>query len=279
MKCPECGIELESNAVFCTACGAEIIINETAEKADKKETAADKKEKKKSLFKKKTSDKEVTSADKKKKLKLIGIIAAAVVIVVIIIIIAVNIVSAVKANEGRKLLEKVPLGRDIEIIESETEYDFDDTSDYGAVGHISEFDYICESDGSIVVGGITVPEWAVALEKSSDGAVNSATLLNFNAIEHNWMGEKTALEIDLSVIEFGTSIKRAERALGLKPYTIIKESKENTSVYVYRYHYVDDETENTVVKNLYITVDDAANEVVDVKDSQVDYMKLILGAE
>lgn len=279
MKCPECGIELDSNAVFCTACGAEIIINEAAEKKNKKESAVEKKEKKKGLFKKRTSEKEEASADKRKKLKLVGIIAAAVVIVAIIVVIAVSIVSAVKANEGRKLLEKVPLGRDIEIIESETEYDFDDTSDYGAVGHISKFDYLCESDSSIVVGGITVPEWAVALEKSGDGTVNKATLLNFNAIEHNWMGEKTALEIDLSVIEFGTSIKKAERALSLKPYTIIRESKENTSIYVYRYHYVDDETENTVVKNLYITVDDAANEVVDVKDSQVDYMKLILGAE
>ncbi|MBQ8787887.1 MAG: zinc ribbon domain-containing protein [Oscillospiraceae bacterium] len=276
MKCPECGVELDSNAVFCIACGAEIIINETA---DKSEAADENAEKKKGLFQKKAPKKEATAADKKKKLKLIGIIAIAVIVVIVIIVIAVNIAAAIKANEGRKLLEKIPLGRDIEIIEADTEYDFDDTSDYGAVGHICDFDYICESEGNVVVGGITVPEWAVALEKSGDGTVNKAVLLNFNAIEHNWMGEKTALAIDLSVIEFGTSIKKAERSLGLKPYTIIKESKDNTSVYVYRYHYVDDETENTIVKNFYITVDDAADEVVYVSDSQVDYMKLILGTE
>ncbi|MBQ5318859.1 MAG: zinc ribbon domain-containing protein [Oscillospiraceae bacterium] len=276
MKCPECGNELDSNAVFCTACGAEMITNELPAKSEKTE----KKQNKKSIFsKKKINENESSSADKNKKLKIIGIAASAVVILIIIIIIIVNVAAAIKANAGRKLLEKVPLGRDIEIVESDTDVDFDDTSDYGAVGHIEEFDYICESEDSIVVGGITVPEWAVILEKSSDDTINKATLLNFNAIEHNWMGEKTALEIDLSVIEFGSTIKKTERSLGLKPYTIIKESKNNTSVYVYRYHFIDDETENTIVKNLYITVDDAEGEVVDAVDSQVDYMRLILGAE
>ena len=280
MKCPECGIELESNAVFCTACGAEIINEpiETVETVEKKSENKEKSKKKNGFFSKKKDGGEA-AADKKKKLKLAGVLALAVIVVVAIIIVVVNIVAMVKANEGRKILEKVPLGRDIEIIEADTKMDFVDTSVYGAVGHVAEFDYICESEKSIVVGGITVPEWAVVLEKSYDDSVNTATLLNFNAIEHNWMGEKTALTIDLSVIEFGTSIKRTERNLGLKPYTIIKNSEDNTSVYVYRYHYIDDETENTIVKNIYITVDDAEDKVVDAKDSQVDYMKLILGAE
>ncbi len=279
MKCPECGIELESNAVFCTACGAEII-NEPTEPVEKKiEKKAEKSKKKISLFGKKKDSNEATIVDKRKKIKLAGILVLAVIAVIAIIIIVVNIVASIKANEGRKILEKVPLGRDIEIIEADTEMNFDDTSDYGAVGHVAKFDYICESEESIVVGGITVPKWAVVLEKSHDESINTATLLNFNAIEHNWMGEKTALAIDLSVVEFGSSIKKSERNLGLKPYTIIKNSVDNTSIYVYRYHYIDDETENTIVKNLYITVDDAEEEVVDVKDSQVDYMKLILGAE
>ncbi len=275
MKCPECGIEIDDNEAFCPACGAEILTAIPSAKSDKKKSS-----KKTGLFKKKAgADKENTAEDKRKKLKLIGIGILIAAVVIAAIIIAVNVISSIKANEGRKIIEKIPLGRDIEIIEAETEMNFVDTSVYGAVGHIAEFDYICESEGSIVVGGITVPEWAVVLEKAPNDAISKATLLNFNAIEHNWMGEKTALSIDLSVIEFGTAIKKAERSLGLKPYTIIKNSADNTSVYVYRYHYVDDETENTIVKNLYITVDDVESKVVDAKDSQVDYMKLILGTE
>ncbi len=273
MKCPECGIEINDNELFCTSCGAEII---TAIPDEKKKKST----KKFSLFKKKKeSETEAVQKDKKKNFKLVGIILLAVIAIIAVVVIIVNIVASVRANEGRKILEKIPLGRDVEIIEADTEKDFVDTSVYGAVGHIADFDYICESEKSIVVGGITVPEWAVVLKKSSGNSVSEAALLNFNAIEHNWMGEKTALSIDLSVIEFGSTIKKTERSLGLKPYTIIKNSDNNTSVYVFRYHYIDDETENTIVKNIYITVDDAEEKVVDVRDTQVDYMKLILGAE
>lgn len=275
MKCPECGIEIDNNEVFCTACGAEII-NNTTESIEKKPA---KTKKKINFFKNKDSKKHEAASDNKKKIKIIGIAVLAVIVVITAIIIAVNIAASIKANEGRKLIEKIPLGRDVEIIEAETGMNFDDTSAYGAVGHIADFEYICESAENVVVGGITVPSWAVVLKKAPNDAISEATLLNFNAIEHNWMGEKTALAIDLSVIEFGTTIKKAERALGLDPYTIIKNSGDNTSVYVYRYHYIDDETENTIVKNLYITVDDTEGEVVDARDSQVDYMKLILGTE
>lgn len=275
MKCPECGMEIDNNEVFCTACGAEII-NTTVENVEKNPA---KTKKKINFFKNKDTKNNETVSDNKKKLKIIGIAVLAVIVIIAAIIIAVNIVASIKANEGRKLIDKIPLGRDVEIIEAETGMNFDDTSAYGAVGHIADFEYICESEENVVVGGITVPSWAVVLKKAPNDAISEATLLNFNVIEHNWMGEKTALAIDLSVIEFGTTIKKAERVLGLDPYTIIKNSGDNTSVYVYRYHYVDDETENTIVKNLYITVDDTEGEVVDAKDSQVDYMKLILGAE
>ena len=274
MKCHECGMEIDDNELFCPGCNAEII-TAIPETDNKKKTA-----KKTSVFKnKKAGANEQTAEDKKKKLKLTGIALLIVAIIIALILIIVNVTASVKANEGRKLIEKVPLGRDIEIIESETGMNFVDTSIYGAVGHIADFDYICESESNVIVGGITVPEWAVVLEKAPNNAISKATLLNFNVIKHNWMGEKTALAIDLAVIDFGSEIKKAERALGLKPYTIIKNIVDNTSVYVYRYHYVDDETGNTIVKNLYVTVDDVEAKVVDAKDSQVDYMKLILGTE
>ncbi len=278
MKCQNCGAELEADAVFCTNCGEEILGEIVP---DEVKPAAEKDSVKKETPKKKRVKKELTAAEKKAKRLLVLKIAGAVVILIVIAIVAVNIALSVKAAKGRKLFDKVPLGRDIAIVESDTEVKFNgkDSSAFGVLDYITDYDYICESEDSVEVGGLLVPEWAVALRTASDGSVNEAVLYNFNAINHNWMGEKTATEIDVSVIKFGEKIKSAERALGLKPYTIIKESASNTSVYVYRYHFTDSETGNTIVNNLYITVDDVEGEVTLAENKQVDYMKLILLAE
>ncbi|MBQ7980831.1 MAG: zinc ribbon domain-containing protein, partial [Oscillospiraceae bacterium] len=65
MKCPECGIEIDDNELFCTACGAEIITAIPNIESDNKKKAV----KKTSLFKNKgTSTNEKPAEDKKKKI-------------------------------------------------------------------------------------------------------------------------------------------------------------------------------------------------------------------
>lgn len=277
MRCPECNNEINDNEVFCSNCGAEIIDNDVnesiSEEADKV-----KKDKKSSGIKKKKSE---SNAEKKLSLKTILRIAGVAAAIILIIIIIVCVSLSIKASKGRKIFDSVPLGRDIDIIESDTGVAFisGENSLYGALNHIADYDYICESEDDVEVSGIKLPEWAVILRKNADNTVTEAVLYNFCNVKHNWMGDKMASNIETSVIQFGASQKSAERALGLKPYTIIKESGENTSTYVYRYHYVDDVTGNTVVKNFYIVVSDVDNQVKDVYDNQLDYLKLILQAE
>ena len=276
MKCPDCGVELDNDVVFCTNCGAEIIDNNTSspENNETKEKLKNKKSRKKNKKEKKNTDKKISF---KTMLKIIGIILALVLIVIIIICVSLSI----KASKGRKIFDSVPLGRDIDKIESDTGVAFisGESSIYGALNHITDYDYVCESQDSVTVSGIQVPEWAVLLRKGSDETVTEAVLYNFYAIKHNWMGSKTASEIDTGVIQYGVSAKSAERTLGLKPYTIVKESSENTSTYVYRYHYIDDESGNTVVKNFYVVVSDVDNQVKDVYDEQLDYLKMIFQGE
>lgn len=272
MNCPECGKEINDNDVFCGWCGAEII-NSTENTGDD-EVAGEKSGRSLKLSKNK-------SGDKKKTLKIAVRVIAAVIAVVVITVLIVYIVNTVKASAGRKIFDSVPLGRDIDIIESTTATAFisGESSAYGSLNHIADYDYICESEKSVNVGGIEVPEWAVLLRKSGGDSVGEAVLYNFYVIGHNWMGSKTASNIETSVINFGDSLKSAERTLGLKAYTIIRESESNTSTYVYRYHYVDSESGNTIVKNFYIVVSDVDNQVKDVCDEQLDYLKLILQAE
>ena len=89
------------------------------------------------------------------------------------------------------------------------------------------------------------------------------------------MGEKTAAKIEVSSVQFGMKLKEAERAVGLKPYTIVKENKDNIVKYAYRYHYTDEATGNNCVMNFYIVINDANGQVENVYDEQLDYLNLI----
>ncbi len=279
MKCPECGKDINDNDVFCGSCGAEIIYNTIgAVDGEQKEDTEDEI---KTVEKKKSFKKKAEKGSKRKKLviavRITGIIVLAAVIAAVIFCIVVSI----KASAGKKIFDSVPLGRNIDIIEAETGTAFigGKSSMYGALNYISDYDYICESEKNVNVGGVELPEWAVVLKKSSSGDVGEAVLYNFYVIKHNWMGDKKADNIEKNVIKYGDSLKKAENALGLKAYTIIKESTENTSTYVYRYHYTDSDTGNTVVKNFYVVISDVDGKVKDVRDEQVDYLKMILKAE
>lgn len=281
MRCPECGGEINENEVFCPSCGVELF-GMPAEPAETEDLEASDESDTENTKKKKHKNKKNTFKNgKSKKQKLVigvrvAIIAVMAVLVIILIFAAAENISA---SKGRKIFDKVPLGRTIDIIESDTGADFLEgkASAYGAVNHISDYKYVCESEIAVNVDGIQLPEWAVLLEADSGGSVNEATLYNFSVLKHGWMGARTADRIEPSTVEFGMTAKAAERALGLKPYTIVKESKENTSVYVYRYNYTDSESGNTCVRNFYVEVSDVDGKVKSAYDSQLDYLNLILG--
>ncbi|MCH5194823.1 MAG: zinc ribbon domain-containing protein [Oscillospiraceae bacterium] len=266
MKCPNCGFDIDDNEVYCQHCGAEIVEmgqpeGGTGEKKKKTKPAKD--------------------GEGKNRLSLILKLAAAAVILVVIIIIIVSVAASVNASKGRKLFDNIPLGRDVDFIVSQTGMVFlsEESSEYGALNYIADYDHICEAEKSVTVDGIKLPEWAVLLRENASGSVEEAVLYNFSILKNSWMGEKTGSKIEASAVEFGAKIRAAERAIGLKPYTIIKESAENTSTYVYRYHYTDEESGNYFVMNFYVIVNDVDGKVVDVREEQLDYLNLILHAE
>lgn len=279
MRCPECGGEISENEVFCPSCGSELF--GTPEKKAEPDVfeVLEETEKENSKKKKKSKNKDKNSAKRHKlivalRVTLIVLLAA---LIVVLIFVAADSISAAK---GRKIFDNVDLGRDIEMIRSKTKENFLEgkVSSYGAVNHIADYDFICEAEKSVKVDGITLPEWAVLL-KSDGESVNEAVLCNFSVLKHGWMGARTAERIEPSTVEFGMTAKAAERALGLKPYTIIKESRGNTSLYVYRYNYTDSESGNTCVRNFYVEVSDVDGKVKSAYDSQLDYLNLILGTE
>lgn len=271
MRCSECGAEINDNEIYCPKCGAEIIGTELPEAVlmeDLSENGGAKNKKGR------------TKADRKSKNKLIiaARIAGILIIIGLIVFLIIYIAGAIGAKEGRKIFDSVPLGRDIDMIGKDTGVTFlsGESSAYGAVNYIADYDYIYESEKSVTVDGIMLPEWAVLLKENSSGVMEEAVLYNFSLLKHSWMGSRTASKLETTSVEFGMSIKIAERALGLKPYTIVKESKDNISVYVYRYHYTDSESGNNCVMNFCVEVSDVDNQVKNVYDEQLDYLNLIL---
>ena len=271
MRCPECGYEVAENDVLCRSCGAEL--TESVEKAAPEQDVPLESEKKK--IKNSTGEKKKNSVNKR---KLILIAIAAAVVILIIVIIIVSVVVSVKAAKGRKVFDKVPLGRNVAMIEAETGEVFTngESSPYGALNYIADYDHICESEKSVDVDGINLPEWAVLLSENYSGNIDKASFYNFSVLKYSWMGEKMAAKIESSAVEYGMKIKSAERSLGLKPYVIVKENEGNTSTYAYRYHYTDSVSGNNCVMNFYVVVDDSDGKVKDAYDEQLDYLNLIL---
>lgn len=274
MRCPECGGEINENDIICSGCGAEIINASEAAYAEPDEREEQDVPKRRGG---KTGEK-----NKKRRLIIIVRAAAAVLIIAAIAVLCAVIVSNIRASKGRKIFDSVPLGRDVEYIGTQVGAEFAaaGASEYGAVNYIAgTYNYVCEAEKSVTVDGIPLPEWVVLLSENG-GAVTEAKLYNFSVLKHGWMGERTAEMIDPSAaVEFGSTVKAAERSLGLKPYAIIKESGNNTSTYVYRYHYTDSQTGSNCVKNIYVIANDVDGKVGGAYDETLDYLGLILGAD
>lgn len=274
MRCPECGGEINENDIICSGCGAEIINASEAAYAEPDEREEQDVPKRRGG---KTGEK-----NKKRRLIIIVRAAAAVLIIAAIAVLCAVIVSNIRASKGRKIFDSVPLGRDVEYIGTQVGAEFAaaGASEYGAVNHIAgTYNYVCEAEKSVTVDGIPLPEWVVLLSENG-GAVTEAKLYNFSVLKRGWMGERTAEMIDPSAaVEFGSTVKAAERSLGLKPYAIIKESGNNTSTYVYRYHYTDSQTGSNCVKNIYVIANDVDGKVGGAYDETLDYLGLILGAD
>lgn len=278
MRCPECGGEINENDIICSGCGAEIINASEAAYAEPDEREEQDVPQKRG----RKAGKNGTEKNKKRRLIIIVRAAAAVLIIAAIAVLCVIIAGNIRASKGRKIFDGVPLGRDVEYIGTQVGAEFAaaGASEYGAVNHIAgTYNYVCEAEKSVTVDGIPLPEWVVLLSENG-GAVTEAKLYNFSVLKHGWMGERTADMIDPSTaVEFGSTVKAAERSLGLKPYAIIKESGSNTSTYVYRYHYTDSQTGSNCVKNIYVVANDVDGKVGGAYDETLDYLGLILGAD
>lgn len=298
MICSKCGAQNEDNEMFCNSCGAELYTGENVteeKKTDKKSGIAfgigkgkNKKPKKASDDKKtdgnltekksdkKTEGKKLSAEEKNKKaalrIKLIAAAIAVIAIVIVIIIIAGNI----NSTKGAKIADKVPLGRNIDYCIKETGEDFTSTSQYKDMKSVSNFDYICESDKTVNISGITVPRWAVLVTEDSSRILDTVEYYDFSSLKNGWKGEHSNIRFTKETVTYGMDVKTVNKTIGFTPY-YTKKTSDNKSLNCYRYYIVDNDTGTERVFNYYVEFNDVNGTVVNAYDTEINYVNYVLG--
>lgn len=267
MKCPKCGAENKDGAGFCEVCSFDLSADNIMKALD------DGTEKKSKKLKKAKKDKSEKPAEGGRKIKIKVILAAAALIIAAVAVWV--LITVFSSTEGEKVMNNIPIGRDIAYAESKTGKSFTLISKYDAMPKIGEFNNICESEKGLKIEGLHLPEWAVAVTVGDDKTISRVIYYDFSQLQKSWKGCRRSEEIPETIIEYGMPEKTVERAMGFKPYTIIKEI-DNTSTYVYRYYYPDEETGNDVVCNYYIVFSDLDGSVTDVYANELDYGSFML---
>lgn len=299
MICSKCGTENSEHEMFCRECGAELYSGEnvSSDTHDKKKSkgksgfALNTKKKKSSVKVKKEEnsavgepEKQTPSDEKKKTEKSNGIfslktkikIVAGGIAALAVIVAAILISGNISAKKGERIAAAVPLGRNIDFCIKETGEDFSATSRFKDMRTVSAFNYICESDKTVNISGITVPTWAVLVNEDSKNILNSVEYYNFAALREGWKGEYSSVRFTKDTVQYGMDEKTVTKTIGFEPYYTQKTS-DNKSVSCYRYYIIDNETGNDRVYNYFVEYNDLNGTVVNAYDTEINYVNYILG--
>jgi hypothetical protein len=256
MVCPKCKTEITEDTDFCGICGAKLVEGVF----DESEFAEPHRREKRVLHKK-------NRHNLIKKLKIAGAAAAVLAVAVLIIV----IVTGLRTSEGRRIADSVPLGRNIEIVNSNTGVTFDRYSRNAIMTEIGTFSYIYESEEDLTVDGIKLPEWAVMLSANTSGNIYKSTYFDFTELGNSWKGTRLSAVPDTEAIEYGSKVSDAQKILGLRPYAIVTTLDDNTEKLIYRAH-AEDENGNIRVYNINLFINEADGTVKDVSVSDSDYV-------
>lgn len=252
MTCPHCDATVAEGVQYCPACGADISAIEENEG--------------------KPSKKAAKKASAKKKLN--GIIA--VIAVILVAALAVFIAVKVSSGEGERIAKDLSdkIARSIAIAEKNANVTLSETSAYPILKEVEDFNYIYESDKSVKVEGIHLPEWAIFVKTDNNDRITTVTYYNYKVLENNWKGQKASQKIDSTVVEYGMTVREVQKALPLEPLSITR-SNDDITRYRYKYFYVDEESKNELAYYLDIAFD-VDNNVTDISNKENNYMPYVL---
>ena len=196
-----------------------------------------------------------------------GVIAAIVAIVFL--------VSFLSSGKGYNTAVKIPLGRNVEYVQSETGLVFEKKSTNGMINSMADFDYIYTSDDKVRVNGSEHPKWVIMLNTDKEGMISDVEFYDFTQLRNNWMGKKAAAKLTEDDLTYGMSIKNVNKTIGMKPY-YIKRSVSNDSIYCYRYYFTDPDAGYDRAFNYYVDFSETELSVRSIHYNEIEYSRVIL---
>lgn len=299
MKCMRCGAENDDSKMFCETCGAELYtgdnlepLNIESKKNEQSKGSSDIKDTKKKLNLKrkiskaekdgniteikKSEPKKETSADRIERIKRTAKICFTVALLTAAAAVIIILVGQYGSKKGERIALNVPLGRNIDFCMKTTGEEFSASTKYKDLKSVSGFDYVCESDKTVNISGITVPQWAVLVSQDSSEVLDTVEYYNFSALKGGWKGEHSAIRFTKDTVEYGMDEKTVTKTIGFAPY-YTKKTADNKSVSCYRYYIIDNETGSERVFNYYVEFNDVNSTVVNAYDTEINYVNYVLG--
>lgn len=227
MKCPNCDKTIPEGSKICDNCGVDITKIPGYEE-EHTETAKPKKRK-------------INFSDKGIKIAIIVVAALIVAIVVLVIILLFG------KSEGEKTADLLfsNIGSSVARAEDETGIPLNLESRFDYLSEYREFQFVSESDKTVVVNGMHLPEWAIYISHDDNQKISEVAYCNYSMLSANSKGVKLSEPIAESTVDYAMKMKDVKKAMPIEPIAIVQNDKELT-VYYYRYYTIDKTTKNEV---------------------------------
>ena len=251
MRCPNCGRKAPVSAASCKGCGYDYELQGRPSDEDSKRNQMQQKR------------------DRQMKIIFIAVVSVAVIILIIYIFVS------IAAAEGRKKADEIAehLGGSIDSLSSVTT--LYQSSSFTCVNSLTEFNWLCQSDKQISVGGLTVPKWVVFCCNNDQKALTKVIFYNFKILEDNWKGEKIGEKLSADAFYNGMTYDAASELIDLEPYSITYTAANK--YYHYRCHYINLE-KNEVCQEIELKCDNfGAVNTIDI--DEYTYSPIILDGQ
>ncbi len=258
MVCPKCAVLIDDNCDTCYSCGMEFRHAETPVKDNNEPPAPSK------------ANKPISRLKNLNKKKIIFFSAITIVFVVLIVLFVKFFVRKDGISLAYKLNEKI--GQNIVKLEKNAKIHVNTSSSSPAINKPADFDYIYESDKSIEVDGVKVPEWTITFY-ATDTDITKIYYRDYTQQKKSYKGIRMKNPVDIDDLKKCSDLEEVEECFGFKPISITFHS-DKTKEYRYMFYFNNDDKDEE--RREFIITFDESDDVKDISETKYNNLNNIL---